>query len=282
MAIFAPSVIPLSLSCGRLTTESGVAISTSDRASQSSVYFTPFRGNQIALYSGAGWLAVSFSEASLALSGLTSGKNYDVFGYESGGGLALELSAAWSSDTARTDALALQDGVLVKSGAATRRFLGTIRTTGTTTTEDSRAKRFVWNSASRVLRPLFRNSSASYTYNSSTTRQMNADTANQVELIAGLQEEAVDLELAAPIEINVSEWGTISLGENSTTTAATDSSTGTVRDFTGSGTDNKRVSVAASLTALPRLGYSRYTMLEAADAGTIQLIGAQLRGVWPC
>lgn len=282
MSVFAPSLVPVSLSCGRLTTESGVAVSTSDRTAQSTLYFTPFRGNQIAVYSGSGWLAVSFSEASLALSSLTSGKNYDVFGYESGGGLTLELSAAWSSDTARTDALALQDGVLVKSGAVTRRYLGTIRTTGTTTTEDSRAKRFVWNAVSRVLRPLFKNSSASYTYNSSTTRQMNADTANQVELVAGLQEEVVDLMLTAPIEINVSEWGTISIGENSTTTAATDSSTGTVRDFTGSGTDNKRMSVTASLTMLPRLGYSQFTMLEAADAGTIQLVGAQLRGTWTC
>lgn len=282
MSVFAPSLVPVSLSCGRLTTESGVAVSTSDRASQSTVYFTPFRGNQIALYSGSGWLAIVFSEVSLALSGLTSGKNYDVFGYESGGGLALELSAAWSSDAARAEALTLQDGVLVKSGAATRRYLGTLRTTGTTTTEDSRARRFVWNAAARVLRPVFRNSSASYTYNSSTTRQMNADTANQVELVAGLQEEVVALELAAPIEINVSEWGTLSIGENSTTTAATDSSTGTVRDFTGSGTDNKRVAVTASLTTLPRLGYSQFTMLEAANGGTIQLVGAQLRGTWPC
>ena len=46
---------------------------------------------------------------SLALGTLTSGKNYDVFGYVSGGALTLE-SLVWTSDTARATAVTLQDG----------------------------------------------------------------------------------------------------------------------------------------------------------------------------
>ena len=44
----------------------------------------------------------------LALGTLTSGKPYDVFGYISGGALALEL-LAWTNDTTRATAVTLQD-----------------------------------------------------------------------------------------------------------------------------------------------------------------------------
>src|SRR5687767_357259 len=66
---------------GRLTTETGVPISSSDRTAQSTIYYTPFDGNQIALYNGAAWALSTFTERSLALSGLTTDKNYDVFLY---------------------------------------------------------------------------------------------------------------------------------------------------------------------------------------------------------
>jgi hypothetical protein len=140
----------------RLTTESGVPVSTSDRTAQSTIYLTPYVGNQIALYDGAAWQLRSTAEISLALSGLTSGKNYDVFAYYTGSAVALELSAAWTNDTTRADAITTQDGVWCKSGTLTRRLVGTIRTTGTTTTEDSATKRFVWNAYNRVPRTLVR------------------------------------------------------------------------------------------------------------------------------
>ena len=146
----------------RLTTESGVPVSTSDRSSQSTLYLTPFKGNRIALYDGSAWQVRSSAEVSLALSGLTSGKNYDVFAYWTGSAVALELSAAWTSDSARADAVTRQDGVLVKSGTPTRRLVGTIRTTGTNTTADTGftggvgtgAKRFVWNLDNQTRRTM--------------------------------------------------------------------------------------------------------------------------------
>jgi hypothetical protein len=73
----------------------------------------------------------AFSEVSASLSGLTPNTNYDVLGYNNSGTLALDL-VAWTNGTTRATALARQDGVLVKSGATTRRYLGTLRTTGTT------------------------------------------------------------------------------------------------------------------------------------------------------
>lgn len=93
------------------------------------MYYTPYQGDRIALFNGTNWSVNRFTQLSFTLSGLTSGKNYDVFVYNNAGTITLELSAAWSTDTSRTDALTTQNGVYVKSSATTRRYLGTFRTT---------------------------------------------------------------------------------------------------------------------------------------------------------
>lgn len=179
---------------GRLTLTTGVAVPTSDVTSGSTLYFTPYQGNQVALYSGSAWAYHTLTERSLALSGLTSGKNYDVFLYNNSGTLTLELSAAWTNDTTRADALTTQDGVLVKSGATTRRYLGTIRATSATTTADSGGgsttqvggQRFVWNYYHRVMRPLsVIDTTDSWTYYTDGWRQANAASGNQVEFVCG-------------------------------------------------------------------------------------------------
>lgn len=136
---------------GRLTLTSGTAVTVGDVTGATNVYFTPYGGNRISLYTGSAWEIVEFAETTEALGTLTSGLNYDVFGYNNGGTLDLE-KVAWTNDTTRATALVLQDGVLVKSGATTRRFLGTFRTTSTTATEDSVTKRFLSNYYNRQTR----------------------------------------------------------------------------------------------------------------------------------
>jgi hypothetical protein len=173
-----------------LTLESGVPVSSSDQTAKTTVYFTPFLGNQVALFDGNRWDRYTLTERNLALGTLTSGKNYDVFLYNNAGTLTLELSAAWASDTARTDAIAYQDGVYCKSGALTRRYVGTIRTTSTTTTEDSLAKRFVYNGTvgAQMRRALASTleTANSWSYSTAAWRQANANAANQVEWVDGL------------------------------------------------------------------------------------------------
>lgn len=177
---------------GRLTTESGVGVSSSDRTSQGTIYFTPWNGSQVGLYNGSSWTIHTFTERSLALSSLTSGKNYDVFLYNNSGTLTLELSAAWTNNTTRADALTLQNGIYVKSGSTTRRYLGTICTTGTTTTEDSLTKRFLWNLYNQVPRPLYVVDTAdSWAHTIDAFRQARGSSANQVEFVQGLPQRVV-------------------------------------------------------------------------------------------
>ena len=83
---------------GRLTTESGVPVSTSDRTSQSTLYYTPYVHNTIPLWDGARWVPTTFTETSEALGTLIASRPYDVFGFLSSGALDLELTG-WASST---------------------------------------------------------------------------------------------------------------------------------------------------------------------------------------
>lgn len=252
----------------RLTTESGVPVSTSDRTSQSTLYLTPYIGNQIALYDGSTtWTVRSTTEISLALSGLTSGKNYDVFAYWTGSAVALELSAAWTNDTTRADALTTQSGVYVKSGATTRRLVGTIRTTGTTTTEDSATKRFVWNASNRVWRHLLATDSTdSWTYSSLTWRQARASSANQVEYVCGLAGDAVAVALVTSVRVNSFVSARVGIGLDSTTAPTGLSSWKYSANETGG-------SPHARYGGIPGLGYHYLAWLEKSDGGTTTFYG---------
>lgn len=182
---------------GRLTLTSGTPVTTGDVTGAGTLYYAPYLHNQIALYDGSNWNTHSFTERSLSLT-LTSGKNYDVFIYNNSGTLTLELSAAWTNDTTRADALTTQDGVYVKSGATTRRWLGTIRASGSNTTEDSNTKRFVWNLYNAVDRTLFKRDTSvtSWSYTTGSWRQANASASNQVEIVSGLT-QAITMAYAA-------------------------------------------------------------------------------------
>jgi len=170
---------------GRLTLTSATPITTADVTGATTLYYTPYNSDKISVYDGSNWATYTFTERSLALGTLTSGKNYDVFIYNNAGTLTLE-ALAWSTDTARATALVLTNGIYLKSGQTTRRYLGTFRTTSTTTTEDSIAKRFVWNFNNRVEKPLYKNGTTSHTYTTASWRNWNNDATLRVEFVLGI------------------------------------------------------------------------------------------------
>lgn len=179
----------------RLTLTSGLPVTTADVANAGTIYACPYKGDAIALYVNSQWRIHRSAEFSLALSGLTSGRPYDVFAYSNAGVPALEF-LAWTNDTTRATALAYQDGVLVKTGDATRRYLGTFYTTGVATTEDSLTSRYLWNYYHRVARPMRRvDPTASWTYSTAAFRQANANAANQLNFVLGLAEDSVRAEV---------------------------------------------------------------------------------------
>ena len=188
-------IVNSSLVGGRLTLESGVSISSTDQTAKTTLYYTPHIHSSIGLYNTTTlvWVPYTFTERSLALGTLSSGFNYDVFIYSNAGTLTLAASV-WTSNTARATAISLQDGVYVKTSDKSYRYLGTFRTTTTTTTEDSEAKRFLYNCSNQVSR----NSLGNFGYADDSVQQtfsfvslnlwapLNGGTANKCEWVNGL------------------------------------------------------------------------------------------------
>lgn len=98
----------------------------------------------------------------------------------------------------RATALASQDGVYVKSGDASRKYLGSFRTIGAgQATEDSRARRFIWNFFNRRPRQLLKIEPNNFwTYGTASWRATNNDARNRVEFVCGMAEDPVRLEVA--------------------------------------------------------------------------------------
>lgn len=204
----------------RLTLTTGVPVTTSNVTGATTIFCTPDRGNRISLYDGvSAWNLRTSAEISVALGTLTSGLPYDVFGYDNAGVFALRAPVAWTSGTARATALVYQDGVLVKSGATTDRYLGSFVTTSTTQTEDSASNRYLWNYYNRNARPMIRlESTASWNYTTATYRQANASTANQINFLVGVSEDAIDA-TATSIMLNGTTANVgMAIGLDSTTT----------------------------------------------------------------
>lgn len=213
---------------GRPTLESSVPVSTSDQTAKTTIYFTPYGGSAVALYNTtkAAWEVHTFTEVSLSLTGLAANTNYDLFLYDNAGTKTLE-QVAWSSATVRATALTTQNGVLVKSGTASKRYVGTFRTTGTIgQCEDSAAKRLVWSYYNRVRRDmLMAVATSTWTYSTATFRQANADTANQLEFVVGVSGESeVHAEIHAGVTVTVAgTLAMVGIGEDSTTAIASKS-----------------------------------------------------------
>jgi hypothetical protein len=119
---------------------------------------------------------------------IPASKNVDLVLYDNNGVPKLEFVAPWTNDSARAVALTTQDGVYSKTGDATRRYVGTIRTTETAgQTEDSLVKRFVWNFYNKVIRSLSCAQEISHTYNGAWRKWNNSDINNKLEFVMGLQ-----------------------------------------------------------------------------------------------
>lgn len=182
---------------GRLTLTSALAVTVADVLTATSVYFTPFRGHQIALYNGSSWDMCTFAEITISLSGLTSALPYDIFIYDSNADLVADAgeAVAWTNTTTRATAIAYQNGIPCKTGALARRYVGTVLMSATGQSEDSTKHRGVWNCNNRVLRHLYaRDTTDSWTYNSSTFRPFNNSTTlgvGKVSWVTGLAEDLV-------------------------------------------------------------------------------------------
>jgi hypothetical protein len=243
----------------RLTLTSGVAVTTADVAGATTVYATPAGGNQVMIYRGTLMVPRVSSEIALALdsnAGHTgyqqSGNNFDCFLYWTGTAVGFGTGPSWSagavagSNTARGTGAGSTDlqfitGIATNKNPITLRvgsasgnlvtvatnqatYIGSIRTTADGQVEDSATKRFTWSAFQSAIRAVLRQETAgtTWTYSTAVWRQVNANTANKVETLTGLQGAMVSLKAAATFTNSTATLrsGGVAIGQDSTTISA--------------------------------------------------------------
>lgn len=219
---------------GYLTPVSNTPIITSDSISATSIFYTPFVGNLVPIYSGTAFSMFPFSQLTLALaagSQVIAGI-YDVFIFLNSGVLTLAFGPSWVAGTSGSvsagscargtgtggTALTRINGIWVNAaafstannGATTyaigqnlATYLGSVfidATAGQVTCHRSYGqsrKWGIWNAYNRT--PVYLKAgdgNASWNYNSVTIRASNGSSANSLTAFSGLAEEAYDFEFA--------------------------------------------------------------------------------------
>jgi hypothetical protein len=259
---------------GRLTLTTATPVTTADVSAATTLYYTPFTGTAIALYTGAIWVLRSFAEMSLTAAGgqfPTPSKLYDIFMDYNDGTPQLQ-AAVWTNDTTRATALVRQDGVWVKTGDTQQRYLGTVYLNGSSQFTHTTRQRLVWNADQR--RPaslLVQDTTNTWTYNGAAWRQARATATNQIELVSGLADSAITVTVVASAKNDTGGSAyAAAIGEGSGTTAST-TPLAQPRAFA----DDTHISpLAATATTVPAIGYVNYAWLEYAEVtGTTTFYG---------
>jgi len=99
----------------------------------------------------------------------------------------------WTSTSVRTVALARQDGVYVKDGDTTRRYMGSYYSESAGRTNETSKKRHVWSYYGRHRRVLRAKEQgvASWTYNSTTWRSSSGASNALIEIVSGIPEQEI-------------------------------------------------------------------------------------------
>lgn len=242
----------------RCTLTTNVPVTVSDVTAATTVYYTPYKGSAVGLYNAtlSRWVLHTLTQLSIAVPATTN-QMYDLF-LDYNDGTPVLAALAWTNDTTRATALTTQDGVYVKTGDTEQRYVCSFRTTGVSgQTEDSFAKRFVWNQDNRVSRPV-RVFEATNTWTqpaADTWRQANGSTANQIAVVTGLQESTIELTVNAVTTGGGAATSFSAIGVGGTTPSS-------LSIISAVGAFSIYATTAAPLVTMPTVGYSFYAWLE--------------------
>lgn len=199
---------------GRISLTSSVPITESDVTGATNVFLVPYESNWGSWYNGTTWQSYQYQgqpSMSLQSSVHTSCSAYDVYDFLVNGKPLIGTATAWTSTTTRSSLADItlfqgvyvnQSAMSVNTGSAiytvpalTARLRGGFRTISIAgQTEDSLLNRYVWDMYRPVWRPMKRvDTTTSWTLNSSSFRQANGSTANQVNWFQGVAGRPVNL-----------------------------------------------------------------------------------------
>lgn len=275
---------------GRLTLTSGTPVTTADIDSLT-LYYAPYKSNKVPLYDGSAWalhsiaseLSQTTADTTKSPAAVANNSNYDVFVWDDSGTLRLSRGPAWSSDTSRgtgagTTELERIDGryvnkVSISNGPAAQRglYVGTVRSDGSATLNDKLAKRHVWNTYNRILRPMkVLETADTWAYATATYRQARASAANQLDLVIGLSEDAVRAEVRTNAGRDTNGSATVGIGVDSTSTAV---AAGRTRWIANGALDVADYGVGATFVGYPGIGRHYIAWLEKGDGTNVTFYG---------
>lgn len=281
---------------GRLTLTSGTPVTTADVTGATTVYYVPYKSDQVPLYDGSTWALTSIgssgvsqatTDATKSPAAVAADKNYDLFVWNDSGTPRLSRGPAWSSDTARgtgvgTTELEQVNGryvnkVSITNGPAAQRglYVGTIRSDGSSQANDSLAKRHVWNMHNRTTRAMrVLEATATWAYSTNTWRQVRATAANQLSVVIGLDESSVQARAQGTAGHSDASGANMFTGIGLDSTSAVAS--GCVVSGPASWADGER-NLTAFWSGFPGLGYHYLAWLERSNvpfSGTTTFYGA--------
>lgn len=203
---------------GRLTLTTSTPVTTTDVTGSTTVYFTPYKGNRVAVYDNTNWLLRTFTEISVAVPSTTA-TPFDVFIYDNSGTLTLE-AVNWTNSTTRATALTTQNGVYVKTGGVTKRYLGTGCTTGVSgQCADSIANRLLYNYYNRLPRQGLTQFTVSRTSSASSWSEVNSEI--RFSYMVGVKEDASAVSFSGSVANSAGARAYTAFGIDSTTSAQT-------------------------------------------------------------
>ncbi len=171
------------------------------------------------------------------------------------------------SPTSRQTALTTQDGVYVLTGTLTSRYLGSFCSISTTQTKDGLASRLLWNLYHRDLprKMLASTQPTGYGYSTAALRQVNADVANQVDVMIGLVDSVIYVYCSGFYTSTVATTvPAINFGFDRTNVQGNDTS------FIGAATATNGAPLQAVGVSLPGIGYHSYLWLEQGAGAGVQ------------
>ena len=282
-------------------------IITADVTGATTVYYTPYVGNQVPIYNGVAFVPFTFSQLQLTLTAnFLANTIYDVCIFANNGSPTLVAGPAWSNSTAgagvrgtgaNSAQLARVQGFWVNAvsmigtnggssfsiAANQCSYVGSISidsTLGQVSAYRSygQNRKFgVWNAYNRV--PIILKAGdpvANWGYSSATVRASNGNSANVVTLFTGLAEEMTDAQFFQQLQISgtgipsTNGQAHIGIGLNSVTTNSGTNFTIEYQFSPSSGTFTY-VSIAvakARYLAPPMLGINNFQATESTPQAT--------------
>lgn len=226
---------------GRLTLTTALPVTVADVTAATTVRYAPYKHNRVPLWDGTRWVLRTFTELTQLLSDTTKSPAaavanglYDLFVWNDAGTVRLSRGPVWTGSSARgtgagTTELVRQDGKWVNAQAITNGplanrglYVGTIRTDGSINAVDSFAKRWVWNCYNRTMRGVRAlEATDSWSYSTQTIRQANGSTANQIDVVRGLDEDLLSAVVRVQMVSTVVGDAYVGIGLDSTTAFVT-------------------------------------------------------------